>query len=565
MKTKWRLITDFAKNNSYLFFATFFSGLFYNVLTLLIPISVGRFYEFNFGFSSHRLQIIKSVPFINTKDFTEFLIFFFFIVGIRFMFEYINKYLIGLICEKFAKDLREKLFAHQLQIATEVYDHKGIGKYLLRYSGDLSSIQNYISRGLLRFSQDVFLIAILLVSIAYIDINLGLVLTGSIVLFSLILFFINKVLYVTSVKRRNKRSQILSFINTRLRGIHTIKAFNKYTPEEKRYRKRSEELLEIGKQYQKVSSAIQAIIPALTYFMLGILMTFVYYIKSTKDTTVDQSALLILILLIISFLPIFRRLLRVSIVWKLGNISFEKLINIFSLKAENTLEFQNVDLAKKKITFKEISFEYPNSDREVFKNASLLIEPRKTTMIIGNSGAGKSAFVGLLLKMYHPKNGSIHYGNFNSDSLSEKTIRKNIAIVSKDFPLFGKDVYEAIVYTRKKNKKHKAASLLKDLQQFEHPKDILTLDDRIGDLGNILTGSQKKLLMYCRALLTNKPILLIDEPFKDLNPATRDYIKSLLNGFKNKKTIIILDKNMLDELVVDSGYAISENKFVKQD
>ncbi|MER3318349.1 MAG: ABC transporter ATP-binding protein [Allomuricauda sp.] len=565
MKKKWRLITEFAKTNSYLFLATFLSGLLYNVLTLLIPISIGRFYEFNFGFSSHRLQIIKSVPFINTQDFTEFLIFFFCIVGIRFVFEYINKYLIALICEKFAKDLREKLFAHQLQVATEVYDQKGIGKYLLRYSGDLKSIQNYISRGLLRFLQDVFLIVILLVAIAYIDINLGLILSGSIIIFSLILFFINKLLYTISVKRRNKRSQILSFINTRLRGIHTIKAFNKYTPEEKRYRKRSGELLEIGKKYQKVASSIQALIPALTYAMLGILMTYVYYSKNAQNSTVDQSVLLILILLIISFLPIFRRILRVSIVWKLGNISFEKLIKILSLKAENSLEFQNLDVKDKQIVFKDITFIYPNSNRKVFENTSFTIEPRNTTVIIGNSGAGKSAFVGLLLKMYPPNEGNITYGKNTIDQLSEKSIRKNIAVVSKDFPLYGKDVYEAIVYSRKKHKKYKSVALLKDLQKFEHPKDVLTLDDRIGDLGNILTGSQKKILMYCRALLTNKPILLIDDPFKELNPDTENYIKSLLNGLKGKKTIIIMDKNPIDGLDTDSHYIIKEHGFIKQD
>jgi len=485
-------------------------------------------------------------------------------VGIRFVFEYFNKYLIGFICEKFAKDLREKLFAHQLQVAAEVYDQKGIGKYLLRYSGDLKSIQNYISRGLLRFMQDVFLIAILLIAIAYINIHLGLILGGSIIFFSIILFFFNRLLYTVSVKRRNKRSQILSFVNTRLRGIYTIKAFNKYTPEEKRYRKRSEELLEIGKQYQKVASSIQAIIPALTYLMLGILMLYVYYIKSVKDTTVDQSALLILILLIISFLPIFRRILRVSIVWKLGNISFAKLINILSLKAENDLEFQNVNLATRKIAFKEVSFGYSNSELEVFKNVSFTIEPKKTTAIIGNSGAGKSAFVGLLLKMYHPNKGIINYGKDSFEQLSEKTIRKNIAVVSKDFPLYGKDVYEAIVYTRKKHKKHKAAELLKELQQFEHPKDVLMLDDRIGDLGNILTGSQRKILMYCRALLTNKPIILIDEPFKDLNTATRDYVKSLLNELKGKKTLIVLDKNVVEGLEIDSSYIIKEHEFLKQ-
>ncbi len=563
METKWRLIKVFAKNNNKLFLATFLSGLCYNVLTLLIPISIGRFYEFNFGFSSHRLQIIKSVPFINTNDFTIFLVFFFSIVGIRFVFEYLNKYLIALICEKFAKDLREKLFAHQLQIATEVYDLKGIGKYLLRYSGDLKSIQNYISRGLLRFLQDVFLITILLITIAYINIYLGLILSGSIVLFSLILFFINKFLYSISVERRNKRSGMLTFINTRLRGIHTIKVFNKYSPEEKRYRKRSEELLEIGKQYQKVASLIQSIIPALTYLMLGILMWYVYYIKSFNDKTVDQSVLLILILLIISFLPILRRVLRVSIVWKLGNISFDKLINIFSLKAENTLDFQNINLANEKLVFKDISFRYPSSEQEVFKNTTLTIPARKTTAIIGNSGAGKSTFVNLLLKMYHPNKGDVKYGTYSNDQLSEKTIRKNIAVVSKDFPLYGKDVYESIVYSRKNLKKHKVAALLKDLQQFEHPKDVLRLDDRIGDLGGVLTKSQQKILIYCRALLTNKPILLIDEPFTDLNSRTADYLKSLLNGLKNKKTLIVLDTRLPAGLSLDHYYEINEREFIK--
>jgi len=79
-----------------------------------------------------------------------------------------------------------------------------------------------------------------------------------------------------------------------------------------------------------------------------------------------------------------------------------------------------------------------------------------------------------------------------------------------------------------------------------------------------LTGSQKKILMYCRALLTNKPILLIDEPFEELNPETEDYIKSLLNGMKGKKTIIILDKNPIDGLDTDNSYFIKENQFIKQ-
>jgi ABC-type multidrug transport system fused ATPase/permease subunit len=560
LKAKWQLIATFINNNISLVTGTFVSGFCYNVFTLLIPISIGRFYEFNFGFSSHRLQLIESLPLINSSDFNTFLYFFIGLVAVRFLFEYLNKFLIALIGEKFAKDLREKLFTHQLQIGTEIYDQKGIGKYLLRYSGDLKSIQNYVSGGLFRFAQDVFLILILLMTIGYFDKNLGFILGGSILFSTIILAIINTYLYKVSVQRRNKRSGMLSFVNTRLRAIGTIKAFNKYTPEEKRYQKRSDELYDIGKNYQKVASLIQSIIPMLTYIMLGILMLYVYHVKKE----VDQSALLILILLIISFLPILRRVLRISIIWKLGNISFEKLINIFNLRAENTLKHQELNLAKAELSFEGVSFGYPNATQEVFKNASITISPQNITFILGNSGSGKSTFISLLIKSYRISNGQINLGSNLIANISEKSIRKHIAVVSKDFPLFGRDVYESIVYSRNTSRKEKATRLLKDIQQFEHSKDVLSLETKIGDLGSILTSSQEKLLMYCRAFLTNKPVLIIDEPFKDLNPATTNYVKSILNKIKSKKSIIILGNSLPEELKIDSCYEIKEQCFIKQ-
>ena len=130
MKTKWQLIADFIKGNKLLAIVAFISGLFYNVIILLIPVSLGHFYEFNFGFSSHRLRLLESIIFINTESFNEFLAFFIGLILIRFVFEFINRYIISIIGERFAKNLREQLFEHQLHISTHIYDQKGIGKYL---------------------------------------------------------------------------------------------------------------------------------------------------------------------------------------------------------------------------------------------------------------------------------------------------------------------------------------------------------------------------------------------------------------------------------------------------
>ena len=564
MKTKWQLIVSFIKQNKGLVAVAFLSGLCYNIFTLLVPISIGRFYEFNFGFSSHRLKLLNDLPFINTKNFIAFLIFFIVLIFFRFIFEYINKYYIAIIGEKFAKNLREDLFKHQLQISNSVYAEKGIGKYLLRYSGDLKSIQNYVTRGLFRFTQDLILIAFLLVTIAYIDTKLGAIAAVSIGVSIFVLFFINNILYTISVDRRNQKSGMLSFVNTRLRAILSIKAFNKYTPEEKRYIKRSEKLYAVGKQYQKVVSLIQSIIPFLTYLMIGLLMWYVYYLKTNSNGVFNESAILILILLIISFLPILRRTLRVSIIWKLGNISFEKLLNIFSLESENSLPFENISLSESTIVFKKVSFKYEYGSSLVFDKADIELRPNKITLILGESGTGKNTLINLLLKIYSPINGTITFGKYNYKNLSEKTIRKNISVISDAFPLYGKTVYEAIVYSRKKEKEEKASELLKSMQQFEDDNNKLDLHDTIGDLGNNLTRGQKKILMYCRAILTNKHYLIIDKPFKDLNPKTIQHIINILIDLKKNKSLIIIDNKFPQDLNIDHFYTINNKIFKKE-
>ncbi len=550
--SKWSLIKSFATKNVTLVVVTLITGFCYNILTILIPISIGKFYELSFGFSSHRLAAFKFIPFMDAPNFNSFILFFGALVALRLVLEYFNRYGIGLVGERFSKLLREQLFANQLQITMDVYDHKGIGKYLLRYSGDLKSIQNYMKNGLLRFAQDIVLLGIVVVSIGYFDSYLALIIAGCLLFSSALLWILNKRLYNASLERRNRRSGMLSFVNTRLRGIIALKAFNKYQPETKRYQKRSDQLYEIGKRYSKIVSFLQALIPAITYTMLGVIMIYTFALTQNPDKTLKGSSLLVLILLIISILPVLRRSLRVSIVWKLGNISFNKLIDIFNLPKENELSFKEIPFYEGEIIFEDVNFEYPNTLKPVFKNLEISIPPKSITLFQGKSGSGKSTLIRLLLKLIQPSEGRILFGSYCCSELSEKTIRKNIAIVSKDFPLYGRDVYEAIVYNRKESNKEKAGFLLEHLQQHEDHENRLTLDSKIGDLGNNLTSGQQKILMYCRALLTKKPILILEEPLKELNYKTQKLLLDMLKSIEDQKTLILLDDHEIKGFNIDS-------------
>ena len=563
MKEKWYLLISFFKSNRLLTTVAFICGFIYNIFTLLIPISIGRFYEFNFGFSSHRLKLIESFPFLNTDSFIRFLFFFIALVIIRFVFEYINKYLISIAGERFVKNLREQLFEHQLQINTTIYDQKGIGKYLLRYSGDMKSIQDYITKGMFQFSQDMLLIIFLIAAIALIDLNSGLIVAASIAFTIVALFFINKALNTISVNRRNQRSGLLSFVNTRLRAISSIKVLNKYSIEQKRYVDRSEKLYQTGKKYQVVANLIYSFIPAITYLMIALVMWYVYYLKTNSGDTFNQPSFLILILLIISFMPILRRTFRVSIIWKLGNISFAKLLAIFTLDAENRLPLQRINFSGQSIKLNDVSFKYSTSDNLIFNKANILFSPKNLTLVFGDSGSGKNTLINLLLKIHKPTTGNITYGENDQKALSEKTIRRNISIVSDDFPLYGKTVYEAIVYSRNKEVELKAGILLNELQQFEDDRNRLKLHDLIGDLGKSLTSGQKRILMYCRAFLSNKPWLILDTPFKDQNPDTVKHLANLLNSLSGKKGIIVFDSKIPEALAANRIYAIKNNALVE--
>lgn len=556
--SKWKLIWSFISAQRLLVSMALLAGIFYNLFTIMIPISIGKFYEFAFGFSSHRLKAFSFIPYMDAADHTAFLLLFFCLVGLRFIFEYGNRYAIALVGEQFAKSFRERLFEAQLQIAMPVYDEKGIGKYLLRFSGDLKSIQNYIKNGVLRFVQDVLLLVIVFAVIAYMNMMLAVIIVGFIGLASLLLWWINKLLYKQSLERRDRRSGMLSFVSTRLRAIASLKIFNKYTPENKRYRKRSEKLYRIGKKYAGTVALMQASIPAITYGLLGSIM--VYVLKSPADENrIGGGSLLVVILLILGILPVLRRTLRVSITWKLGSISLKKLIAIFELPKENELPFESLDMGNRTIYFEDVQYSYAGSTKPVFENINMEIPPKTTTHIYGPTGSGKSTFVKLLLKTIAPQKGNVLVDGVMYNKLSEKTIRKNMAVVSNDYPLYGKDVYEAIVYSRNTERKKRAAKLLAHLQRHEQIKDHLNLHDRIGDLGSNLNSGQQKLLQYCRALLTDKPILIVEEPIEYLSPKTGRLILELLSDSQHNKTIIILTQASEFSITFDKKYSLQSN------
>ncbi len=540
MFTKWQLLKQFCAQHKQWISITLISSILSSVLTIAIPVSIGKYYELVFDFNAYRSKIFDWLPLDIGATIPQFLGFFAILVLLKGVFTFLERYCIGMLGEKLVLNVRNQLFEHQLYLPSVIYDEKGIGKYLLRFSGDLKSIQNYLSNGVIRFIGDLLLLIFACITLSIIHFQLGVLIATCLFLTTLIVIFFNRYLAQITRQRRRSKSILLSFVNTHLRSIHTIKSFNKEVPIIKQYKKRSDKVYHWGKQYQTITAFIRTLVPTAMYVMLGLVLLVIYQLKQ-QSVAIQGSTLLIFVMFLISLLPIFRRLLRVNIVWEMGNISFEKLLNVL-----NKANFENQDaiplkLKEGSVQLYNLSFAYQGKN-SLFEQLNWYFPAKNISLVTGASGSGKGSLIKLMMGLYQATSGTIYFDGQAIEQFSQKSIRKKITIVSAQLPLLGKTVFEAISYSRKAAKRPKAAAILEQLQANIPQQKRLQLDTPIGELGGLLSKGQQKLLFYARAFLTNKPILLIDEPFQDLDEEATLLISQALQQQQKKKTIILFSQ-----------------------
>ncbi len=138
-------------------------GLISNVLTIIIPVSIGRYYQLVFNFEAYRLKSLGIIPNEIWNTVPKFLFFFLALILIRFLFFFLYQYYLKNEGELFIKQVKDYLYKHQLSINYDIYKEKGIGKYLLRYSGDINSLKNLFLKGSISAIVDGFMIIVSLI------------------------------------------------------------------------------------------------------------------------------------------------------------------------------------------------------------------------------------------------------------------------------------------------------------------------------------------------------------------------------------------------------------------
>jgi ATP-binding cassette subfamily B protein len=217
-----------------------------------------------------------------------------------------------------------------------------------------------------------------------------------------------------------------------------------------------------------------------------------------------------------------------------------------------------------RIEFDQVSFHY-DEGTHLFKNKSIIIEAGQKVGLVGFSGSGKSTFVSLILRLFDVESGQILIDGQNIQSITQDSLRENVAMIPQDISLFHRSLMDNIRYGRIEATDDEVIEASKKAHCHEFimqlPEGYASL---VGERGIKLSGGQRQRIAIARALLKNAPILILDEATSSLDSMTEKLIQESLHLLMQGRTTIVIAHRLstLSEmdriLVFDAGRIIED-------
>lgn len=545
-----KIISRFFIANKLLIIGTFLSILVSNVLRVIIPLSIGWFYEIAFHEHGPKSRLLQLIP-LQISSLRLFFIVLGCLILVKTIVSFAEKFLSGVTGESFSRDLRELTFRQQMHQSLPVNRIRPAGKYLLRYSGDLMAIQRFISKGVLAFVGDLIFLICTFAILFHFHSTMGFIIIAWYAIGAMLIYLISIRLRKAATERRDQRSINLGFISSRMHAFYTIKSFNRENPEEKSFTNRSEKLYKTGVKYLSLNAGVHALVPFVFFSALATVLYYSISLRETKPYGITKGDMLSFILLLLYMQGVLTRLLKVNVIWQMGSISFTKLLTLLQFPTEERNRDQVTTEINGKIEFKNVCFSYGESN-QLIQHASFVILANSITLVKGKSGSGKSTLFKLIQKIYEPTSGEILMDNIPYTQFSPFALRKEITIVSEEAKLLGKTIMKAISYSDTPEKRIKAREILQKLRFRLAKKDNMDLlDFSLEDGAQNLSSGEKLTLQFARALLTRKKIILLDDCFKNIDDTIKNELIEILNKLKNKRTILLISNEVPEGLLVD--------------
>ncbi|MEQ8155443.1 MAG: ABC transporter ATP-binding protein [Clostridiaceae bacterium] len=452
----------------------------------------------------------------------------------------LNGVIMAKVTQSLVKHIRSEFFSKLQRIPLNFYDTRSHGDTMSRIINDVGSISDVVSQGTTQLISSILFIIGALIMMLILSPALTLVAMISIPIFTLCTKVITNKSKKYFLGQQQKLGSLNGVVEESIAGLKMVKAFNQQQKVLQDFKKINQELCRYSTMAQIWAGFMMPFMNVINNISFA-LIACVGGILSVKG--------MITVGVVVSFLTYSKQfgMPLNSIAGMFNNIQSalagaERVFEIMD-EAEELPDKGNASeltSPKGEVEFRNVSFSY-NAGSDVLKNINFRVNPGEVIALVGETGAGKTTIVNLLIRFYELTSGKILIDNTDITDISRKSLRNCFSVVLQDTSLFTGSIYDNIRYSRPQ-----ASDIeVKEAAKLAHAHEFITrlpkgYDTIVTGSADNLSQGQKQLLAIARAILCDAPILILDEATSSVDTKTEKEIqKAFLTLLRNHTSFLI--------------------------
>lgn len=487
---------------------------------------------------------------------------------IRGLFLFLMRQTIILTSRHIEYDLKNDIYGHYQKLDMAFFRTNNTGDLMNRVTEDVSRVRGYLGPAIMHSINVVVLFLMVITAMFSVNARLALFALMPLPVLMGLVLFINKIINQRSEKIQQQLSHISSFVQETFSGIRVIKTYNREKSKQQAFEQES-----IHYKHVSISLAkVQAIFYPIVLFLIGLSTIITVYIGGQEIMRGSISSGNIA-----EFIVYVNQLAfpAMSLAWVSSLIqraaASQKRINEFLQTTPTIVSPAGGDFELQGfLSFKNVSFTYPNTGLSALNNISFDVAPGKMLAIIGRTGSGKSTIAKLLMRMYDVQEGRVEIDHQDIRHIDLQQYRSRVGFVPQEVFLFSDTLGRNIAFGLDEmdmplvEKSARQAAVYDNIMRFEH-----RFETEIGERGITLSGGQKQRVSIARALAIQPQVMLLDDCLSAVDTKTEEEILQQLKiALKGKSAIFISHristiKNADHILLLDKGSIVEEGTHEK--
>ena len=487
------------------------------------------------------VSIIGHQATFDSKVFVEFALL---IIGLAItsgLFMFLMRQTIIVMSRHIEYDQKNQIYSHYQSLDANFYKQQTTGDLMNRISEDVSKVRMYTGPAIMYIANTIVTSITILIFMLQVNYTLTLLVFFPLPILSFLIYKVSDLINKQSTAVQQELSKLTSQAQETFAAIRVIKAYN-------RELFFSDQMQQKNESYKKISlklTAIESLFAPVMALMIGlsVLMTIWYGGKLVITNKIEPGNITEFILYVFRLTWPFASLGWITSLVQRAKASQKRINEFLDTKPIVTNSNFSIYPIIGDITFKNVSFVYPENQIKALKNISFQLKSGQTLGITGLVGSGKSSILNLLTRQYDASEGEILIDNKNIKYHNLQLLRKNCGIVPQEVFLFSDTIYnniafggqEKLVTQSEVELAAKQAGVYDNIVSF--PEQFETI---VGERGVTLSGGQKQRISIARAIINKPKLLIFDDCLSAVDSETETLILSnLKNEMKDKSSIIV--------------------------